>query len=201
MRKYNMICKKFGKLTVLEEYKERDKYGCKVYKCICDCGKIISVRGVLLRNNTVKSCGCLKHTGKHKKRDTRLYHIFSGIKQRCYNENNPSYKHYGGRGVVVCDEWLNNFMAFYEWSMNNGYNDTLTIDRIDYDGNYEPNNCRWVKWEVQTNNKRNNVLLTYNGKTQTMAQWARELNIPYVRINRRHQKNWSDKECLLGKEV
>lgn len=131
---------------------------------------------------------------------TRLYRIFDHMKQRCYNKNNNRYKHYGGRGIVVCDEWNSDFDVFYNWAYENGYDDTLTIDRIDVNGNYEPSNCRWITNLEQQNNKRNNVLLTYNGKTQTMAQWARELNINRYTVIKRHQRGYSDKECLFGRD-
>lgn len=202
--KYNMIGKKFNKLTVLEECKER-KERKKVYKCICDCGSIIYAFGTRLRTNKVKSCGCLKHENKsnfkHGKRHTRLYTVWYCMKQKCYNSNRKDYLYYGMRGIKVCDEWLNDFMAFYNWSMGNGYQDNLTIDRIDVNGNYEPSNCRWVDMKTQCNNRRTNVLLTYNGKTQTMAQWSDDLQVPYSTIKHRHNKKWSDKECLFGKEV
>lgn len=123
------------------------------------------------------------------------------MKTRCYNKDNPDYKDYGGRGITICDEWLNDFMAFYYWSINNGYKDNLTIDRIDNNKGYSPDNCRWVDVKTQTNNTRRNVLLSYNGKTQSMAQWAKELNISYNTIICRHRKGYTDEECLLGKEV
>lgn len=131
---------------------------------------------------------------------TRLYRIFDHMKQRCYNKNNERYKDYGKRGINVCNEWLHDFMVFREWALNNGYNDTLTIDRIDVNGNYEPSNCRWVDNLTQQNNKRDNVFLTYNGKTQTMAQWSRELGINRHTINKRHQRGYTDKECLFGRD-
>lgn len=144
----------------------------------------------------------LKNKGntKHGKRYTRLYNILDKIKQRCYNKNNTSYENYGGRGIKICEEWLNDFDVFYNWAYENGYDDTLTIDRIDNNKSYSPDNCRWVDRKTQANNKRNNVYLTYNGKTQTIAQWAEELSIPRTRIYNRHHWKWSDKECLFGKE-
>lgn len=136
---------------------------------------------------------------KHGKYHTRLYRIYSNMKKRCYNSNMINYKNYGGRGIKVCNEWLDNFMTFYDWAMDNGYRDDLTIDRIDINGNYEPANCRWLTYKQQANNRRNNVYLTYDGKTQTMKEWADELNIPYSRINCRHRRGYTDKECLFGK--
>lgn len=138
---------------------------------------------------------------KHGKCNTRLYRIYKCMKTRCYNKNRNDYKYYGGRGIVICDEWLNDFMAFYYWSINNGYDDTLTIDRIDVDGNYEPSNCRWATQKQQCNNYSRNILITYNGKTQNMRQWADELCIKQHTIACRHRKGWSDKECLFGKGV
>lgn len=168
--------KKFGKLTVLIECEELKKNSQKVYKCICDCGNICYVRSGNLISGNTKSCGCL--VGKfHGKRDTKLYSVWSHFKGRCYNLNDHKYSNYGGRGIEVCDEWRNNFQAFYDWSINNGYKEGLTIDRIDVDGDYEPNNCRWVDQKTQQNNRRNNTRLTYNGKTQTISQWASELSV------------------------
>ena len=114
-------------------------------------------------------------------------------------KNHPRYKDYGKRGIIMCDEWLNDFMTFYNWSMENGYKENLTIDRIDNDKSYEPSNCRWATPKAQNNNQRSNVYLTYNGKTQSMSQWANDLNIPYRTIGYRHRKGWTDTECLFGK--
>lgn len=197
-----MIGERFGKLIVIEETKQR-KWGQKVYKCQCDCGNITYVVKSSLKNGLTNSCGCLlklKKT-KHKMSNTRLYNIWCGIKTRCYNKNRSTYKYYGERGITVCDEWLHDFMTFYNWSLSNGYKDNLTIDRIDINGDYEPNNCRWVDYTTQNNNTRKNVYLTYNGKTQTISQWGTELNVDPKLINIRHSRGWSDAECLLGKEV
>ncbi len=201
-----MIGKKFNMLTVLEECNERDKRNKIMYKCQCDCGNIVIVNGNNLRSGNSKSCGCLnhkpnKHNFKHGKIRTRLYRIHHGMKDRCYNINGRDYNTYGHRNIVVCDEWLNDFMNFYNWAINNGYKDNLTIDRIDVNGNYEPSNCRWVDMKTQQNNKRNNIILTYNGKTQTLTQWVNELDLEYSTVKGRHYRGWSDKECLFGKEV
>lgn len=200
-KKINMIGKKFGKLTVLEECEERNKHKQVVYKCKCDCGNTINVVGALLRNGNVKSCGCLHSKGRitHGKSYTRLYHTFKSMKDRCYRTNYKYYQHYGGRGITICDEWLNDFMTFYNWAINNGYRNNLTINRIDNNGNYEPDNCEWVDMKTQSNNKSNCVYLTCNNKTQTVTQWADELRCNRSTIYMRHRKGWNDKECLFGK--
>lgn len=196
-----MIGKKFGMLTVLEECEERTKHNQKIYKCQCDCGNITNVRGYKLRSGYTKSCGCLRHKPyaiKHGKRHTRLYTIWLNMNNRCCNKNAKRYDDYGARGIMVCDEWQADFMNFYNWAMDNGYRDDLTIDRIDNDKGYSPVNCRWATIKEQANNTRSNVLLTYEGKTQTMMQWSEELGIPYGTIKTRHRKNWTDEECLFG---
>lgn len=192
-----MIGKKFNMLTVLEELPKR-KHGARVYRCKCDCGNFKDVRSDMLKSGKTKSCGCL-HT-KHGKRDTKIYHVFAEIKQRCYNKSSKSYPNYGERGIKVCDEWLNDFMTFYDWSVSHGYKEGLSIDRIDNNGNYDPSNCRWTDRKTQNNNRRNNTYISYNGKTQTLAQWGKELNIDQHTISARKRKGWTDKECLFGKE-
>ena len=137
----------------------------------------------------------------HGKRNTRLYRIWSNIKTRCYNVNDPHYSNWGGRGVVICDEWINDFQSFYNWSISNGYNDTLTIDRIDNDGNYEPSNCRWITVKEQNQNKRNVILLTYEDKTMSLTAWSKYLNIGKDTVRQRYHKGWSVEECLFGKRV
>jgi len=104
----------------------------------------------------------------------RLSSIFSGMKQRCYNPNANGYKYYGGKGVVICDEWLNDKKLFYNWAINNGYEDHLTIDRIENDGNYDPDNCRWATWEQQANNKSNTVFYRYRGEIKTSLNWCQD---------------------------
>ena len=133
----------------------------------------------------------------HGKCGTRLYNIFQGMKKRCYNKHRKDFYEYGGRGISICDEWLNDFQTFYDWSMSNGYDDNLTIDRIDNDKGYSPANCRWVDIKTQSNNTRKNVYLGYNGETMTLAEWSRKLNINRNTLKARYRKGWSDKDCLF----
>lgn len=190
----------FGRLTPL--YKLHNHYGQGAYwLCMCECGNLTEVRGTMLRNGNTKSCGCLNHeptTTKHNKCNTKLYRVYYGIKQRCYNKKYHQYQDYGGRGVKICDEWLNDFETFYNWAMNNNYREGLTIDRIDVNGDYEPDNCRWSDRKTQAQNRRNNIYLTYEGKTQTMKQWAEELGINYNTIKSRHYKSCDTKYILFG---
>lgn len=114
----------------------------------------------------------------HGKRKTRMYRIWSDMKGRCNNPNRAKYARYGGRGITVCSEWMSDFQAFYEWSMANGYQEDLSIDRIDNDGNYCQENCRWVTMREQAANKSTNHYITYDGQTFTMSEWARRIGVP-----------------------
>lgn len=146
--------RKFGRLTAVE-FKEVNKNGDAMWHCICDCGKESIVKYSHLMSGAVASCGCAvreAHSHGHTMNGVkpRIYGIWAGMKQRCTNQNRKKYPRYGGRGIKVCSEWLNDFQNFYEWAMENGYQDDLTIDRIDNDGDYEPGNCRWVTSEENT---------------------------------------------------
>ena len=196
-KKIDIVGKRFGKLTVIEECKEHDKHNKIVYKCLCDCGNICYKQSSPLRTGRTKSCGCLK-PGKS---STKLYNIYHSMKKRCYNRHDPRFERWGKRGIKVCSEWLDDFMNFYTWAINNGYQEGLTIDRIDNDKDYSPDNCRWTTSKVQANNRRSNIYLTYNGEVKTIAQWSEQLDIHYKCLWKRHKLGWSDKECLFGKEV
>lgn len=117
------------------------------------------------------------------------------MRQRCNNKNNPKYKVYGGRGITVCDEW-NDFSNFMNWSYKNGYNDTLTIDRIDPNGNYCPSNCRWSTLKEQANNTRSTVFLTYKGEKKPASEWSKITGIPQDTLTKRKRNGWSDEECI-----
>ena len=196
--------KRFGKLTVIKRAKNKifGKRQKVAWKCKCDCGNEVIVTGENLNSGTTKSCGCARGE-KHKMRWTRLYRIYTNIKTRCKNHNSPSYKIYGKRGVGICKEWDKSFTAFMEWALQNGYNEKLSIDRIDNNGDYCPNNCRWATMEVQANNKRNNVYYTYNGEIHTIAEWSRIMpinkKIVYQRLERgKSVKDVFDKAEMFG---
>lgn len=130
----------------------------------------------------------------------RLYSIYQGMTKRCYYPDNQNYKYYGGKGIVICNEWKSDFSAFKKWALENGYQDNLTIDRINTNGNYEPSNCRWVSMKEQCNNRTSNHLITYKGKTQNLKQWCIELNLNYgIMESRINRYKWSVEKAFETK--
>lgn len=160
MKTFDLTNRRFGKLTAIRP--QRTNTGLYGWLCRCDCGKEAVVRTTALTSGHTKSCGCyakhLRENGvphtTHGNKHSRLYRIWCGMKSRCCNPNVPFYKYYGGKGIAVCEEWQNDFQSFFGWSMTNGYSDGLTIDRINGDGDYSPENCRWVTMTVQNRNKK-----------------------------------------------
>ena len=184
-RVIDLTGQRFGMLTVLERAgRKRNRVA---WRCRCDCGKESIVCALDLRSGDVKSCGCMKGSWiaesklKHGMSGSRLYRVWAGMKDRCLNRNEKEYPNYGERGISVCNEWME-FEPFQKWALANGYSDKLTIDRIDVNGDYCPENCRWATWKEQANNKRNNRFLEFNGRRQTVAQWAEEIGIDWTTL-------------------
>ena len=188
--------KKFGKLEVIgvHDTGSRKTY----YVCQCDCGNIKVVRADALISGATKSCGCIKKeqdkanltaNHSHKMSGTRIYETWQDMKRRCYNKQNARYDRYGGRGITICEEWLNNFQSFYDWAINNGYSDDLTIDRIDNDGNYEPSNCRWSTAKEQCNNRGSNINITIGNATKSLMCWCEIFNVDYKKVYARYKRN------------
>ena len=196
-----MIGKKYGKLTVLKLDEKRSGKR-KYYICQCDCGNLKSVRDDCLKSGNTKSCGCLlKEINNSKTQYTKekLYYVWAGMKSRCNNPNTHRYEDYGGRGIKVYDEWNgeHDYVNFRTWAINNGYSEGLTIDRIDVNGNYEPNNCRWVNQHVQSRNTRRNLNITYNGETHVLQDWSKILNINSNTLYHRiYTLGWDIKEAF-----
>ena len=163
--KQDLTGQKFGRLSVVADTGKR-RHSYVVWLCRCDCGNVTEVISDSLKRGNTKSCGCLhdelaaerikgvKTVPKHGLSHHRLFGIWSGMKTRCYNPNNKDFKDYGGRGITICAEWLADFQRFYDWAMKNGYQDSLTIDRKDVNGNYEPSNCKWATRAEQSRNQR-----------------------------------------------
>lgn len=186
---------KFGRLEVIKQVRGTKRTS---WLCKCSCGNFKIVTSDSLKSKRVQSCGCLrkeiisKIKTTHGHRNTRLYRIWANMKSRCYNSNKSNYKYYGALGITVCSEWLQDFENFYNWSINNGYKENLTLDRVNTHDNYNPKNCRWVTTTEQQNNKENNYIICYSGQEHTLAEWSNILKMNYSALWARLKKwHWS----------
>lgn len=190
---------RFGKLTAIKI--SRSNNG-KWWLLKCDCGKYVERKATSLRwcakkySGEFVSCGCAHNFFKHGLCRTRIYRIYAGIKKRCFSKSCESYHNYGGRGITLCKEWNDDFVKFYKWALSHGYKKDLTIERKDVNGNYCPDNCSWIPKSKQSMNTRISRLLTYKGKTQTLSEWSRDMNIRRSTIFIRLKKGWPVDKAL-----
>lgn len=200
--------KRFSRLQVIcfDHYTLYRNKKVKYWKCLCDCGNYVIREQRCLISGKTKSCGCYQLecfkeiVQKHGKSQTHIYKVYYAMKKRCTNKNDERYMSYGGRGISICNEWLgeDGFINFYNWSMNNGYTynnenkrNKISLDRINNNGNYCPENCRWTDNITQSNNKRNNIIIDYNGKTLSLKEWSKILKLDYHLLLVRLRNGWS----------
>lgn len=198
MKAVDLTGKRFGLLTAVERA-ESDSSGSAMWKCLCECGNYTLVRAGNLQSGAVKSCGCLRHrpTRTHNMSGSRLYAVWASMKARCCYKGHHSYADYGGRGIKMCKEWAESFQAFSEWALTHGYSDDLTIERIDHDGDYIPENCTFIPKSEQAKNRRSCVIIEHLGKKQNLMAWSKELGIPYsVLHNRMYKLGWSFERAI-----
>lgn len=194
MNKYDITGEKFGHWTVIGRDFDRPTDRNTYWLCKCDCGEIRSITRTSIVSGKSKSCGCMR--GEHLKginkthgmSKTRIYHEWASMRKRCKSENDRCASSYYLRGITVCPEWDSDFMAFYEWAMDNGYNDSLTIDRIDNGKGYSPDNCRWITIEQQQSNKRNTVFVEYQGEKWCLRTLCENIGFPYKTAHRRYMR-------------
>jgi hypothetical protein len=193
---------RFGKLIAIE-FVGYDKRRNALWRCRCDCGNEIIAPCKKLNEGMKKSCGCLGNgihprTSKIKRNGiyARLHRIWSGMKRRCYSKNTINYASYGGKDITLCEEWRHNFTSFCEWAMANGYNDSLSIDRIDSNGNYCPENCQWATRQEQSANRKSVVLIEYNGEKMTSADWSKKIGGNSGLVGRRLKIGWSIERAI-----
>lgn len=206
MRLKDLTGQKFGRLTVIERAPNKGKK--TMWRCKCDCGNETVVAGGNLTNGHIVSCGCYNderrieaHT-KHGMSNKKMYATWLSRRRRCYDTRCPAYKNYGGRGITMCDRWRDDFGAFYEdVSKMPHYGEVgYTLERIDNNGNYCPENCCWATAKQQSNNRRSNVMIAYLGRTQTLGQWVEELGLNYKRTRKRiRDLNWSAERAFTTK--
>lgn len=189
---------KYGRLFAIS-FDETDRHGNSVWKCKCECGEFSYVRLGALRAGQIKQCKKCSDMEKVKYdiETPRLKSIYMDMKRRCYDASRKNFHRYGARGIKVCQEWLESPQSFEKWSLENGYSDELTIDRIDNDGNYEPSNCRWADYFVQANNRSNNSALEYKGEILTITQWAEKLDVDVSTIYNRI-RNGEDEDSIFS---
>ena len=199
---------KFGRLTILKET-DRGKHNKIRYLCLCDCGvECIKLRGSIISGCTI-SCGCYQResTAKRFKEINKthgltshpLFNVWRSMKKRCYLKSHEAYVNYGGRGITVCDEWYDDFKAFHDWCIANGWQKGLEVDRYpNNDGNYEPSNCRITTTKKNNNNKRTNVSITYNGETKTATEWSEIYGGHRSNVSARIKKGLSPEESIFG---
>ena len=191
----DLLGKRFGRLTVVGR-EENNRNGNSRWRCVCDCGGETIAYSYSLTAGRTQSCGCrnrelrqaaiTKHGGRH----TELYQTWCRIKTRCYNDKYDFYERYGGRGIFVCEEWINNFSAFRDWCINNGFKPGLQIDRINNNKGYSPGNCKWSTRTEQIRNRSNTVYLDNNNETKPLMQWCEERGVKYKLAYERYKKGW-----------
>ena len=203
--------KKFGRLTIIGfRWEKAGKYHAWTWDCKCDCGNMVyGVRPRSVKSGQTASCGCLKEEQNihnlaekrrtHGKSQSRLYGIWSKMKDRCNREKSPVYKNYGGRGIKLCDEWEHNFQAFYDWAISHGYSSDLTIERKDVNKGYCPENCCWITREEQARNKRNLRMVEIDGEEVTLKEACRRMNLPYQAVHLRITRYGMSVEDALNK--
>lgn len=208
VQKNNLEGQRYGKLLVLERTNMRS-YGSVVYKCQCDCGNICyRTNRSLLANSGIMGCGCFDPKRKYTIKNNRLYKVWTGIKKRCNSNIPKDIRIYKSRGIKMCKEWDNDFSVFQKWALDNGYKEEIlpngknkwTIDRIDNNKGYSPDNCRWATNEEQCRNTRKNRNITINGQTKCLAEWLIIYNLPPYTFYKRIKKGFSEAEALtMGK--
>lgn len=200
---------RFGRLVVQEKAGRKGKD--VAYRCLCDCGAEKLVVGSSLMNGDTRSCGCLAKDVTHAllyengdsnpgSANRRLYGIWAGMKERCQNTDFRDYYRYGGRGITVCDEWQN-WVDFRDWALSHGYQDDLSLDRIDNESGYRPDNCRWATASVQTNNTRANLKIVFHGSVYTGAQFARLTDIPYSFVGAKAHQGFNGEDILIKTSI
>lgn len=193
--------KQYHRLTVIKAAARKGYWICE-----CKCGSRKEIYGGNLRSGRTKSCGCLnreKVIGRNTKhgftsgeeRDP-LYAVWANMRRRCNDDHNKWYQRYGGRGIKVCKEWADDFDVFHSWAMDNGYKTGLTIDRIDNDGDYSPQNCRWASAKEQARNRSTNHKITAFGKTMLLSDWSIETGIKITTILERIRRGWSPEQAV-----
>lgn len=192
--------RKFGRLTVLERCPS-DDHGTR-WLCRCDCGNMTTVRAHALKSGHTVSCGCYRleqcfsAVTTHSESSTKLHKVWRGMKWRCYDTHSAVYQYYGGRGIIVCDEWKQNYEKFRDWALENGYREGLSIDRINVDGPYSPENCRWADTYTQLNNTRRNHYLEFQGEVHSVSEWSRIVGISVGCLFSRLRRGWSVERIL-----
>jgi len=186
-----MVGKTFNQLTIIARSDPKRKTGRTMWLCQCTCGNKLEAEGYKIRSGHTKSCGCRlgKNLYKHGQYKTKIYTIWQAMKSRCFSKNGANYKNYGGRGIGVCDEWLN-FEGFKK-DMGDSYKENLELDRIDNNGKYCKENCRWTTRKVQCNNTRVNAMVNYYGKKMTVSELADHLGVSYGVFYNHYRKHKS----------
>lgn len=198
-KKYSLVGKRFGRLIVLSQFvKNKTRFA----HCKCDCGKEFDTRCYHLKTGKTKSCGCLLEEWRNKNNriyKKALYRIFKSMKDRCFNKSNKRFMNYGGRGISVCGEWSGSYANFEKWALKNGYKNGMSIERIDVNGNYCPENCKWIEFSEQANNKTNSFKIEYKGEIKTLRDWCKLFNLSYKGVWYRVKNGWGLEKAFSKK--
>ena len=206
---FDLTGRRFGRLTVIkrmDNYRAESGYQYAMWLCQCDCGNTKVIKAKSLLSGVSNSCGCLakelasERMIKHGGYGTSLYNIWNSMRQRCNNPNNNAYHNYGARGISICKEW-DDFNAFRKWAYANGYDDNaskseMTLDRIDVNKGYYPENCRWANIKQQSNNRRDTIRIEFDGQVHTLSEWAEITDKKYCTLYARYKRGWNPQRIL-----